>query len=74
MDFNINENNIDGSNFVLKVWISLMKKCMIIKIQKNEDILLKIFDVLSQIKKLYFLKENVILDREIPKSDDFKDF
>ena len=44
------------------------------KNSKNEDILLKIFDVLSQIKKLYFLKENVILDREIPKSDDFKDF
>ena len=28
---------------------------------------------MSQIKKIFF-KENIILDREIPKSDDFKDF
>ena len=84
LDFNINENseeynilnekNIDNSKKFPENMNQFNEKIYDNNVENRDSLLKIIFKLLNKIKKKFFLGKNIILDKEIPKSDDFKNF
>ena len=84
LEFNINENseeynilnekNIDNSKKFPENMNQFNEKIYDNNVENRDSLFKIIFRLLNKIKEKFFLGKNIILDKEIPKSDDFKNF